>query len=494
MPFPAWFLLVAVVAAFVVGTRLALAATRDDRARQMRSLAGWTFVALVSAVWFVWMGEPVRVMRGAFPVSPVTALTVVGLLVVGAGLMARIEDRMRQRGLATQTAATVALMAGTLVFALPLAWLVLTSFKEHQDNTSALGLVWVPRVTKSHAFFDPTRPLVEARFREQRVLAKVVSEDLDGLELEVERPFGLRGWRFRAAKSEAREVPRQADVVTWPTGGGQATGFVRENLVGGLQKVEALSPEGLKGETFDLPSGMARPVREIGIRWQNYPEALEWLPPEAQGGLAYLRNTLWLVVLSVVGNLLSCSLVAYGFARLRFVGRSLLFGVLVSTLMLPAAVTMLPRFMLWRDLGFVDTLVPLWLPTFFASAFNVFLLRQFFATVPVEMEQAAKIDGCHPLRVFWQVSLPQIKPALMVVGLWSFMGAWNDFMGPLIYVSSPEKMPLTYGLQLFYSDRGSDFGLMMAFATLSIIPVFLVFLFGQRYLTEGAHLTGLGGR
>ncbi|MCW5940540.1 MAG: carbohydrate ABC transporter permease [Fimbriimonadaceae bacterium] len=494
MPFPAWFFVAAFVAVMVVGTRLALSATRGDRAEQIRSMVQWVIVGMLSAAWFAWLGEPVTILRGALPVSPVGVAAVFGSLVLAVGLMARVERRLNQRGLSARVAATTALVAGTLVFALPLAWLVLTSFKEHQDNTSALGLVWVPRVTKSHAFVDPERPLVEARFRGQKVLAKVVSEVPYGLALEVERPYALRGWRFQAPKSETRDVPRQADVVTWPTSHGQATGFVRENLVGGVQRVEGLSPESRKGQIFELPSGKAQPVREFGIRWQNYPEALEWLPPEAQGGLAYLRNTLWLVTLSVVGNLLSCSLVAYGFARLKFVGRSLLFGVLVSTLMLPPAVTMLPRFMLWRDLGFVDTLVPLWLPTFFASAFNVFLLRQFFVTVPVEMEQAAKIDGCSPLRVFWQVSLPQIKPALMVVGLWSFMGAWNDFMGPLIYVSSPEKMPLTYGLQLFYSDRGSDFGLMMAFATLSIIPVFLVFLFGQRYLTEGAHLTGLGGR
>ncbi len=175
-----------------------------------------------------------------------------------------------------------------------------------------------------------------------------------------------------------------------------------------------------------------------------------------------------IVVGSVLGTLLSCSLVAYGFARLRFPGREFLFKVLLSTMMLPAAVTLLPQFLIFRSIGWVDTLYPLWVPAFFASAFNVFLLREFFKQIPYELEDAAKIDGCSYLRTFWSVLLPQVKPALIVVAIWTFMGAWNNFMGPLIYVNSQEQMPIAYALQLFNNDRGGEPALLMAFSTMAI--------------------------
>ncbi len=156
--------------------------------------------------------------------------------------------------------------------------------------------------------------------------------------------------------------------------------------------------------------------------------------------------------------------------------------------------SLVPQFLLFRSLGWIDTLLPLWVPAFFASAFNVFLLRQFFAQIPGELEEASKIDGAGVLRIFWTVMLPQIKPALAVVAIWTFIGAWNNFMGPLIYVNSPENMPLAYAVQLFQGDRGSEPGLMMAFATLTVVPVIALFFFTQRYFIEGVTLTGLGGR
>jgi len=163
-------------------------------------------------------------------------------------------------------------------------------------------------------------------------------------------------------------------------------------------------------------------------------------------------------------------------------------------MMLPGAVTMMPTFLIFRELGWIDTLKPLWVPSFFASAFNVFLLRQFFLNIPMELEDAAKIDGCSYLRTFWQVMLPQIRPALAVVAIWTFMGSWNNFMGPLIYISSPEHMPIAYALQLFQNDRSGEPGLTMAFAAMATVPVLVLFFFAQRYFIEGVQLTGLGGR
>ena len=237
------------------------------------------------------------------------------------------------------------------------------------------------------------------------------------------------------------------------------------------------------------PQWIPRPVV-----WHNYPDALAFLPPEMHGGLVPLENTLIIAVMSVIGTVLSSSLVAFGFARVRFPGRDWLFGLLLATMMLPDAVTMMPRFLIFRQLHWVDTLLPLWVPAFFASAFNVFLLRQFFLGIPQELEDAARIDGCGPLGIYWRIMLPLVKPALAAVTLMTFLGAWKDFLNPLIYISSPEKMPLSYALQLFNSAHGSQPGLLMAATTLVMVPVVLLFFFTQRFFIEGVSLSGLGGR
>jgi len=235
-------------------------------------------------------------------------------------------------------------------------------------------------------------------------------------------------------------------------------------------------------------------VRHFSPRWRNYVEALQFLPPETRYGLVFLANTLIIAILSVFGTVLSCSLVAYSFARLRWPGRDFMFGILLATMMLPAAVTMMPTFLIFRSLGWVDTLLPLWAPSFFGSAFSVFLLRQFFMGVPRELEEAARIDGCGYISTYWRIMLPQVRPALAAVSIMTFMGAWNNYMGPLIYVSSPLKMPLAYALQLFQSSYGGEPGMLMAAAALVVTPVILLFFFTQKYFVEGISLTGMGGR
>ena len=230
------------------------------------------------------------------------------------------------------------------------------------------------------------------------------------------------------------------------------------------------------------------------VLWRNYPDALKYLPPSSDYGLINVGNTVIIAVMSVIGTVLSSSLVAYGFARLRWPGRDFIFGVLLATMMLPDAVTMMPRFLIFRSLHWIDTLLPLWAPSFFASAFNVFLLRQFFLGIPQELEDAAKIDGCTPLGTWWMVMLPQVKPAIAAISIMTFLGAWKDFMGPLIYISSPEKMPVSYVLQLYNSAHGGEPGLLMAATTLVILPVVILFFFTQRYFIEGVSLSGIGGR
>ncbi|RYG29929.1 carbohydrate ABC transporter permease [bacterium] len=378
-----------------------------------------------------------------------------------------------------------------MIFGLPFAWLLITSFKEDRDMASPNGLVWIPRVQRTVPYSDPDSPLLEGTYKGEWVQATLAGRASNGdYIVEVYRPSSLRGVSFSGPSSAFREVPKDAPVVS----GQGFTGFVAREFDDGRRLVRFLTPESRKGKEQAFLPDQLEPVRDVGLRTQNYTEALEAMPPETRRGLVYLKNTLILVVLSVVGTLLSSSLVAFGFARLRFPGRDLLFKVLLATMMLPGAVTLMPQFLLFRSLGWVDTLYPLWVPAFFASAFNVFLLRQFFAGIPMELEDAAKIDGAGVLKTFWTIMLPQIRPALAVVAIWTFMGTWNNFMGPLLYVNTPENMPLSYALQLFQSERGGEPGLMMAFATLTILPVLALFFFAQRYFIEGVALSGLGGR
>lgn len=389
----------------------------------------------------------------------------------------------------------ITLIAGSIVFAVPFAWMLVTSFKEDVDMASPHGVVWVPKVTQTVPYMSEENPLYRAKYEGKVVEANRAFVLPDGRwQMAVERPLGLSGFTFEVYPNEVTQIPRKADLVTARVGGEEGAGKVVEDRPDGGRVVEFDSPPSLAGKRVSLPPNEIEKVRKVGLRWQNYPEALDYLPPEANRGLTYLRNSALLVVLNVLGTLLSCSLVAYAFARLRFPGRNALFVVLLATMMLPGAVTLLPQFLIFRQLGWVDTLLPLWVPALFASAFNVFMLRQFFMQVPLELEDAAKIDGCDYLKAFWRVMLPQVKPALAVIAVWTFIAAWNNFMGPLIYINSPENLPVAYALQLFNGERGGEPGLLMAFASLSMLPVMLVFVFAQRYFIEGVTLSGMGGR
>ncbi|MBM3277200.1 MAG: carbohydrate ABC transporter permease [Candidatus Handelsmanbacteria bacterium] len=197
--------------------------------------------------------------------------------------------------------------------------------------------------------------------------------------------------------------------------------------------------------------------------------------------------------MSIAGQLLSCSLVAYAFARLRWPGREVLFGVLLATMMLPGQVTMIPVFLIFKSLGWYNTLKTLWVPSFFGSAFFIFMLRQFMRAIPTDLEDAARIDGCGPFGIYWRIILPLIKPALAAVAIFTFMGAWNDFMGPLIYLNDQRLYPLALGLFDFRSQHGGEYGMLMAASTLMTLPVIGVFFLAQKYFIQGVTLTGMKG-
>lgn len=222
--------------------------------------------------------------------------------------------------------------------------------------------------------------------------------------------------------------------------------------------------------------------------WDNYIEPFRTRP-----FAAWYMNTLVLVVCNVTGVLLSSSLVAFAFARIQFRGRNVLFLILLSTMMLPGQVTMIPVYYMFSKLGWVDSLRPLIVPSFFGAPFYIFLLRQFFLTIHPELDDAAEIDGCSLFGVYWRIILPLSKPALGVVAIYEFTYNWNDFFGPLIYVNTPSKFPVALGLRFFQTRTDPQIGQTMAMTFVSIIPVLLVFYLAQRRFVQGIVVSGVKG-
>jgi multiple sugar transport system permease protein len=347
------------------------------------------------------------------------------------------------REAARQTTLHLILLSGSFIFLVPFAWLVVTSLKE-ESEMSRFPPVWVPTQQVEVAIGGKEYKVATTHYGGRDVRVAVINEQVDG-------------------------------------------------QVNGQRQVQVLAPAALAGRRFQCSKDELKAVRHVAPVWANYPKSLQFLPQETHYGLVFLGNTLSVTLLSILGTLLSSAMVAYSFARLRWPGRDQMFLVLLSTMMLPSAVTMMPTFLIFRSLGWIDSLRALWVPSWFGVAFNIFLLRQFFLGIPNELEDAAKLDGCSYYATFWRIMLPQMKPALAAITIMSFMGAWNNFMGPLIYISSPEKETLAYALQLYQSAHGSEPALLMAASTLVMLPVLLLFFFTQRYFIQGITLTGIKG-
>ncbi len=495
MPFQMVAALICLVFLVVRTVQSVTSITKQERTGRVLAALIWFAVGALFVWWFRDTGGEVHVYRGAVYATPTKLVVIALFALLAVVVMVWSERYVRARGVLKKAVVHLVLLAGCVVFGVPFAWLLVTSFKEEQDISTATGMVWVPRVQLTVPFRNPEKPLYETTYRGRSVRG-TVTEHLNNktVLLEVDRPYNIRGRRFETTKESLTEIDRHGKVVTFDREGKKVQGYTVDEVENGEIVVRVQQPPELKDKEIQIPLGDTDPVRVPGPRLQNYSEMLEWLPWETNHGLKYLQNTLVLVVMSVIGSVLSAAVVGYGFSRLRFPGRNALFGLMLATMMLPAAVTMLPTFLIFRSLGWIDTLYPLWVPMFFASAFNVFLLRQFFRTIPMELEDAAKIDGCGYLRTLFQVMVPQIQPVLACIAIWTFMGQWNNFMGPLIYVSTPEKMPIAYALQMFQGERGGEFALMMSFATLATIPTLLLFFLAQRYFIEGVQLSGLGGK
>jgi multiple sugar transport system permease protein len=244
------------------------------------------------------------------------------------------------------------------------------------------------------------------------------------------------------------------------------------------------SPNAVFLEPSDLKEVVQPQWSNFAAAWRSLPLPFHW----------FLLNTYTITVICVIGQTLSCSLVAYGFARFRFHGRGVLFLLMLSTMMLPAQVTMIPLFLIWSKLHAVDTFIPLTVPAFFAtSAFSIFLLRQFFLGLPRELDEAAMIDGCGPFRIWWQILMPLCRPAVITVAVLTFLASWDDFAGPLIYLHRLENYTVSLALRMFQDQYGTDYSLIMAAALVHIVPPVVLFFIAQRYFVKGIAMSGLKG-
>lgn len=236
-------------------------------------------------------------------------------------------------------------------------------------------------------------------------------------------------------------------------------------------------------ETMTLP---ARWIPSV-VQWHNYPDATRSMGPFWR----YAGNSLFLCVMTVIGTVVSSALAAYGFSRIEWKGRDQVFLVLLATMMIPYPIIMVPIFSLFKSLGWIGTFRPLWTPSFLAGAFNVFLLRQFFITLPKDMTEAARIDGCSEFQILTRIILPLSKPALSVVAIFQFMATWNDFLGPLIFLTEQKDFTLALGLQSFQSQMGGTaWHQLMAASVLVTLPVIVIFFLAQRTFIEGVASTG----
>lgn len=452
--------LLAILATLAAASCAAAGAIASFRARHM-PLALLSIFALITLVGVaIIVRLPIFMLLSAAIIAPLCL-----------SLVRRMSNSNAQAGQTLKlSTAHLFLVLGSIMFLVPFAWLISTSLKT-DDEMSAFPPIWIPSqqiaTQKLQNAEGRPAPLSHVMRQGQQVLVAEVAE-------------------LPSGSVRVRPVPASY------TAGDFTTASTRP-AAEGAPTISALARAAQPGD-FEVEREKLTKIRQTAPRWENYAEALEFLPPETHYGLTFLGNTLFLTLMSAIGTVLSSSLVAYSFARLKWPGRQFLFWMLLATMMIPGAVTMMPQFLIFRSLGWIDTLRPLWVPAFFGSAFNIFLLRQFFLSIPNELEDAAKIDGCGPFGTYWSIMLPQVKPALAAIAIMAILGSWNNFMGPLIYLSSPEKMPLAYALQLYGQQHGGEPGLLMAASTLMVLPIIVLFFFTQRYFIEGVSLSGLGGR
>jgi multiple sugar transport system permease protein len=396
------------------------------------------------------------------------------------------------------------------VFAVPLLWLLLTAVQP-REQVGKIPPEWLPRqsfITVARETVPVTSPspvgsdklLVVPDAGPQAGKALLVDPvDFGGGQLKVRTQVADRILESEYPATVKQHVPAHFVMVKeWflsKYAAREARVFYVEpgRVTRHVSAVLGNYPEAIRALTAS-EKDKARPLGELLAR-SSFPWTAKGDRSKTVTFLTYLSNTLLVALLSVVGTLTSSSLVAYGLSRIQWRGRITLFNVTLATMMVPFPVLMVPLYGVFRSLGWVGTLMPLWVPTFFGGAFNIFLLRQFFLTIPGELSDAARIDGCSEFGIFWRVILPLSRPALSVVALFTFLHAWNDFLGPLIFLTDPETFTMALGLQQYRSQfGGSEWHLLMAASALLVMPIIVLFFFAQKTFIQGISTTGMGGR
>jgi multiple sugar transport system permease protein len=379
---------------------------------------------------------------------------------------------MARQSKTSRFAVVALLLLFSAAFVAPFVWLISTSLKPI-EQTLSLPVSFIPKAHYASIGGKRMEVTLDFKVTQAGAVVRVVSGEGAG--------------KLQLVDDARLAANPSAYVVIHPVAAGYwhvSQRFDRE--------MGALGP---------APAWDVVPIGEIEskvkLRWDNYPKALAALGGDAGpdgsrvGFWTFLGNSVIVAVLGVLGTVISNAIIAYGFARLRWRGRDAFFAVTLATMMVPFPVLMVPLYGVFRAFGMIGTLLPLWLPTWFGSAFNIFLMRQFFRTIPEELSEAARIDGCSEWRIFWRIIIPLSTPVLVVVALFHFIFAWNDFLGPLLYLTRKNTYTLALALQSYESQNGGvQWHYLMAASAVTILPVIILFLLAQKTFIRGIATTG----
>lgn len=381
---------------------------------------------------------------------------------------------MARPPLAQRSVIYTLLIAASFLFVVPFAWLVITSLKPN-EQAMTMPPQWIPR--GYYAEIEGQRIEVTKDFTVNQ--PGVVAEELQGEHVGQRNFFSLPQL---AASGNNLRVLYRVEPGWWHI-------------------TERIEPPAERNPRWVYVPASAISSRVV-IRWNNYYDALSRLDggvdsassPNAKHRVTFWRflgNSLTICILGVLGTVFSNAIVAYGFSRIRWRGRDAFFALTLATLMVPFPVLMVPLYSVFKTFGWIGTLLPLWVPAWFGSAFNIFLMRQFFLGIPEELSEAARIDGCSEWRIFWRIILPLSKPVLATAALFHFLYAWNDFMGPLLYLTRKETFPLSLALQSFQAQNGGvQWHHLMAASAVTMFPVIVLFFFAQKTFIRGIATTG----
>ncbi len=355
------------------------------------------------------------------------------------------------------------LVIGSIIFSTPLIWMISTALKPI-DQTMSMPPTWLPY--RYFTDIEGKRTAIVPKVRIEEPSVAILPEGSTEAQIVPQAKLEKQQGKYKVI----REI--QAD---------------KANLWSAVTLEKITGKENISEQYFVPVKSIER---TLCFRWSNFKGAIHamkcfWM---------YTKNTLILCFFTVIGTVISSAFAAYGFARIQWKGRDKIFLLALATMMIPFPVIMVPLYCLYRTFGLVGTPHPLWIGSFFAGAFNVFLLRQFFLTIPQSLSEAARIDGCSEFQIFMRIILPMSKPALLVVALFQFMGTWNDFLGPLLFLTNQEDFTLALGLQFFQSQHGgTEWNYLMAASLLVVTPVIVLFLFTQKAFIEGISTTGIKG-